>query len=158
MAVPDLDKLVNMSHLFDITIDELVHGAPPPPRKYASMPTLFEVLSTRIVIGAVMLLFGLIFFLLSIFWGNHLYFGEEVGELVSMVITLIGIALLAIHNFKIWTSCALIYTFYVIICFGLLHVTSIANYLFTFITSIVILIWFISWGLHESKAETRGQQ
>ena len=157
MAVPDLDKLVNMSHLFDVTIDELVHGAPPPPRPATSAPKIFDSVSTRIVVGAIMLLFGLIFFLLSIFWGNHLYFGEEVGELISMVITLVGISLLATHNFKIWTACAVTYALYVTICVGLLHVSSIANYLFTFIMSIVILVWFITWGQHAGRTDFRGK-
>lgn len=154
-ATPDLDKLINMSHLFNVTLDELVYGAPPAPQQSDTKPVnTFPSISTRMAVGIVMLSFGLIFFLLSIFWGKHLYFGEEIGELISMVITLIGISMLAIYNVRVWAACALLYVVYTVICFGFLHVNSIPNYVFVFVTSLVILVWFIIWGQHASNCET----
>ena len=98
-----------------------------------------------------MLIFGMIFFLLSIFWGDHLYFGEAFGEFFSAVIVLLSISMLATNNFKILSVSAVIYFIYSLICFGILNVTSIANYLFTFIAGGVILVWFIVYGINATR-------
>ena len=87
-AVPELDKLLKMSDLFGVTLDELVKGkrepepAPvPPPQPQVTTTVVQQVLpmpSSRVLVGLGLLVFGIIFFLLSIFWGNHLAMGEVV--------------------------------------------------------------------------------
>lgn len=70
-AVPDLDKLVKLSQLFGVSLDQLVMGqeeegenAPPPPPQPATQPT-----GQRIV-GVVLLCFGFLVGLLMALLGN----------------------------------------------------------------------------------------
>ena len=149
-AVPDLDRLITMSRLFEISLDELVFGTPPSVKK-EDLVSPFSIFPSRVIVGCIMLIFGMIFFLLSIFWGDHLYFGEAFGEFFSAVIVLLSISMLATNNFKILSVSAVIYFIYSLICFGILNVTSIANYLFTFIAGGVILVWFIVYGINATR-------
>lgn len=156
-AVPDLDNLIKMSKLFDISLDELVFGeqAEEPPQIQESIAqsvvTSSTWPSTKMVIGFALLMFGMIFFLLSVFWGDSLRFGEEFGETASLLIILISVAILATSNFKILSVCMVIYVTYSIICFGIFSVANFASYMFTFIASYILLVWFIIWGLKTSK-------
>ena len=151
-ATPELEKLIKMAKLFDITLDELVYGEPQPrpvgDAVSASALTRFYM-PVRMWIGAAMLLFGMIAFLLSLFWGNHLRWGEEVGELVSLCIVLVSIALLGTFKQGVLAGCAVIYMVYALTCVAL-NVRDAANNLFMFITGLVILVWFIVLGLHLS--------
>ena len=143
-----------MSELFEITLDELVFGKKSEIKKelpVEAVPQLTLNLRPRVVAGSMMLIFGMIFFLLAIFWGDHLWFGEVIGELLSISITLIGLSMLATYNGKVLTICSVIYMLYSIVCFGFLHITSLSNYIFTFFTSFVILIWFLAWGKNATK-------
>lgn len=156
-AVPELDKLVKMSELFHISLDELVFDKQPTPEPVQQQqPQVFTMPPMRIIIGVSLLLFGMIFFLLSIFWGDHLYFGEEFGEFTSLVILLISVALLATYNLKVLTICALCYTVYSIIWYKFIEITSLMNYLFTFFVSIVIFVWFIILGTNANKKAKKG--
>lgn len=157
-AMPELDKLVKMSQIFHITLDELVFGenteakkeAEQSPAPYLSIPYV----PMRTVIGVIMLLFGMVFFLLSIFWGHNLYFGEEVGEFASVIIVLLSVALLGAYSFKALTICAATYILYSIVSFGILDVVSITNYLFVGVAGWIILFWFIRLGLSiQSKSK-----
>jgi len=153
-AIPDLDKLIKMSQIFNITLDELVFGKKA--EKEETVPqqiSPFNVFPKKVIAGCILLIFGMIFFLLSIFWGDHLYFGEVVGELFSAVIVLLSISMLATNNFKILSVCAVIYFMYSIVCYGILNVTSISNYLFTFAAGAIILIWFIIYGTNANRGK-----
>ena len=46
---------------------------------------------------------------------------------------------------------SVIYLLYSIVCFGILNVTSLANYIFTFFASLVILVWFLYWGTNATR-------
>lgn len=162
LAAPDLDKLIKLHHIFDVSLDELVLGIIPeekpaeqetPPQSPVEPPpvSLNFPLSTRHVVGFAMLLCGLILFLLSIFWGNSLYFSEEVGEFASCIIVLFSLFILAPYNKAIISVCGIVYVAYCLICFGIMNVTSIANSMFLVIASFVILTWFIVCGLHENR-------
>ena len=150
-AVPELDKLVKMSKLFGITLDELVNGPSEPNRSAGASG--FHLPPSRIMAGAVMLLFGMVFFLLSIFWGQHLRFGEEIGEFASVCIVLLSISLLATYNHKILAVCAIIYMTYAVVCFGIFHVNTLSNYFFLSFTGIVLLVWFLTWGMDANARE-----
>ena len=155
-SVPELDKLIKMSELFEITLDELVFGKKEEPTKPIQNPLPAQppqgVRSVRTWIGSCLLMFGMIFFLLSIFWGDQLRFGEEFGELVSLSIVLISIALVATYNAWVLGTCAVIYFLYSIVCIGILNLTSLTNYAFMSLASLVIFVWFLLWGFHHTKA------
>ena len=149
-SVPELDKLIKMKDLFGITIDELVFGAPEDTRGDDTVIAPSSI-STKWVLGIIMFIFGMISFLLSVFWGDHLSFGEAVGELFSVVIVVLSISMLATNNFKVLAGSTVIYFIYTIVCFGIMHVTSLSNYIFTGILGAIILIWFIIWGTNIQK-------
>lgn len=86
MAVPDLDKLVKMSKLFGITLDELVTGRAPRTTTVHTV-SLPEVLSLVLFVISI-----LCFSLLSIF-ALRLGFHEDVGILYGLTFLLAGIAL-----------------------------------------------------------------
>jgi transcriptional regulator with XRE-family HTH domain len=156
-AVPDLDKLIRISKIFDISLDELVFGEkakkepqPDPPAPSVQTVTV-SAIPIKWVVGVSMLIFGMVLFLLSIFWGDSLYFGEAFGELFSLVSVLFSLSLIATDNFSILSVCAIIYFIYTVIYFSTFHVGSITNYLFILAAGVVILVWFISYGLNATK-------
>ena len=154
MATPDLDKLIKMKELYNVSLDDLVFG------KYKKdnsndhqitesfSPPIFRA---RPVAGMTMLLFGLVFFLLSVFFGDHLYLGEAFGELFSSTIVLISIATLFTFDFRVLAVCASTLFLYCVICFGFLNISSTTNYMFTFLFSVIIIVWFIICGEHANK-------
>ena len=156
-AVPDLDKLIRISKIFDISLDELVFGekAKKEPEPETPAPGVQTVTVSAIpikwVVGVSILIFGMVLFLLSIFWGDSLYFGEAFGELFSLVAVLCSLSLIATDNFSILSVCAIIYFIYTVIYFSTFHVGSITNYLFILAAGAVILVWFISYGLNATK-------
>ena len=154
-ATPELDKLIKMGKLFGISLDELVYGETQN-NALSETPNLTAsthfYMPVRMWVGAAMLLFGMIFFLLSIFWGDHLRFGEEIGELVSLCIVLLSITLLATYKPSVLAGCAVIYMLYSITCV-LLNVRDMANNFFMFVSGFVILIWFVVLGLHHNGAK-----
>ena len=90
-AVPELDKLVKMAKLFEISLDELVNGeasptqeapapaeAPEPRVIYVEKP-VFPTLKRQYIIGAVLLF-------LSLIYGVILYEGFSMEETVSLVL------------------------------------------------------------------------
>jgi transcriptional regulator with XRE-family HTH domain len=152
-AVPDLERIVNMSRIFEVSLDELVFGesseiknepAPAP----QLIPQITLNIKPKTAAGALMLIFGMVFFLLSIFWGNHLWFGEVIGELTGLMISLIGLSLLATYDFKIFAVSLTIFVIYSTLSYGFLQVSSIPNYVFTISASLVFMTWFFEWGRH----------
>ncbi|MBO5271043.1 MAG: helix-turn-helix transcriptional regulator [Clostridia bacterium] len=150
-AVPDLDRLVRMRSLFDVTLDELVFGT----NDRQKPPAVFQkhTPAPRILFGIAMLVFGMVFFLLSIFWGDHLAFGEAFGELMSAAIVLVSIAMIAPYDFRVLAVSAVIFFLYTVVCFGLLKITNVFSSLFTILASTVIAVWFLVCGLHATKDE-----
>ena len=154
-AQPELDKLVRMSRVFGVSLDELVFG---PAKEEKDMNdnhnggmSLRHGVPVRIIAGAVLMLFGMVFFLLSIFWGDHLRFGEVVGELASITMVLLSLSMLATYHQGVLAVCGVVYMLYAILCYGILNVTSLSHYLFMSVAGFVLLIWFIVWGLASEK-------
>ena len=150
-AVPDLDRIIKMSALFDISLDELVFGKKPEIKKELPaeiVPQLTLNFKPKTVAGALMLVFGMVFFLLSIFWGNHLWFGEEIGELSGLMLFLVGLSLIATYDFRIFAISTTIFVIYSTFCYGFLQITSMASYVFTILASLVFMTWFFAWGNH----------
>lgn len=151
-TVPELDKLTKMSTLFEITLDELVYGThtQEPVAEPATEPARY---SLKTIVGLILLIFGLLGFLLSVFWGDHIAFGEEIGEIVSISIIILSVSILATHNFKILALCALISFAYSVISFGILNINTNQNYIFVSLINAVILVWFIILGLNANNPE-----
>ncbi|MBQ7321645.1 MAG: helix-turn-helix transcriptional regulator [Clostridia bacterium] len=164
LAAPDLDKLIKLRTVFDVTLDELVLGIPAPvvqedptpaPTVQVSpaapiviaqgMPTM------RHVFGFALLIFGLIFFLLSIFWGDSLYFSEAVGELSSIMIVLVSLFILTPYNTVVISVCGVVYVAYFVVCLAILKLDSFANDIFLLCASLLLATWFIVCGLHANK-------
>ena len=90
-AVPELDKLVKMANLFEISLDELVNGEASPARKASAPPeapeprviyvekAVFPTMKRQYIIGAVLLF-------LSLIYGVILYEGFSMEETVSLVL------------------------------------------------------------------------
>lgn len=149
-AVPELGKIIKMAALFDVSLDTLIFD-----KQEEKSEPLAVVLPAekplRTTIGLILLAFGLLGFLLSVFWGDHLRFGEEIGEIVSISVVLLSVALLAAYNIKVLAFCAVISFSYSVICFGFFNVTNLQNHLFVFLTNMIIMVWFIVLGLHANK-------
>ena len=148
-AVPELDKLIRMRTIFDISLDELVFDEKNQPSvvvKESANPW-----HVHTVIGLILLFFGLLAFLLSAFWGSNLVVGEQVGEMVSICLILASIALLAPYNFKVLGICAVASFAYCVICFGMMDIRSENNMIFIFTMNLIIWIWFLTLGTHLNK-------
>ena len=154
-ATPDLDRLLKMKEYFHISLDELVLGEIPKeePKPTAHPHFAIALPSPRVLVGCTMLIFGMIFFLLSVFWGDHLRFGEAFGELLSVAIVLISIAIIRPYDFRVLSVCMIIYFVYSVICFCFLNIENNFNSLFSFIASIIIIVWFIICGEHSAKVD-----
>ena len=153
-AVPDLDRIIKMSELFEISLDELVFGKTAEIKKEVPaeiVPQITLNFKPKTVAGALMLIFGMVFFLLSIFWGNHLWFGEEIGELSGLMLFLIGLSLIATYDFKIFAISITIFVIYSTFCYGFLQITSMASYVFTISASLIFMTWFFAWGNHATE-------
>lgn len=158
-AVPELDKLLKLSDLFDVTLDELVKGRKEPKPEPEIQPQVTTTVvqqmlpmpSSRVLVGMGLLIFGVIFFLLSIFWGNHLAMGEEMGELVAMFTALVGLSMVAVHHRHVLYTCLSIYFLYALLSFGFMKVIDMQHYIFMALTGLVLFIWFIAWGMSASK-------
>ena len=153
-AVPDLERLINMSKLFGVTLDELVYGKREEAKQEGfqeAIPQITLNIKPQTVAGALMLIFGMVFVLLSLFWGNHLWFGEEIGELVGLLIALFGLFLLATYDFKIFAISLTIFVIYSTFCYGYLQIDSMASYVFTIASSLLFMTWFFAWGNNATK-------
>lgn len=154
-AQPELDKLCKMSSLFDVTLDELVYGRGSAPKRGTedNIGAPRELISTRRLIGASLLLFGMVFFLMSVFLGDRLRIGEVMGELLSVNIVVLSLSLLATYNTAVLSGCMIVYFIYNVISFGFFTPISLSNYLFMTLAGVVLLVWFIVWGMHYSKED-----
>ena len=61
MAVPELEKLIKMAKLFEVSLDELVGNAPPaPPQVPSSAPSAPQIVLSGDLISAVLLILGIL--------------------------------------------------------------------------------------------------
>ena len=96
-AVPELDKLVKMAHIFGITLDEMVTGLEVPPAPKAEIPHAAPARSSHLtsaqILGIVLLVFSglcfLVFTVVVIFVGNLL-----LGLLIGLPFMLCGLVCL----------------------------------------------------------------
>ena len=154
-AVPDLERIIKMSELFEVSLDELVFGKKKEEAKQEgfqeALPQITLSIKPQTAAGALMLIFGMVFVLLSLFWGNHLWFGEQVGELIGLLVTLVGLFLLTTYDFKVFAISLTIFVIYSTFCYGYLQIDSMASYVFTIAASLVFMTWFFAWGNNATK-------
>jgi len=108
-AVPELDKLIKMSKLFGVTLDELVSGEAPTPKEepvqeippepkviYIEKP-VFPTVKRQHIIGSVILFCSLIY-------GVILYQGLSMTETLSMVLPVVacGVVFLLTSHPLVW--------------------------------------------------------
>ena len=89
-AVPELDKLVKMAHIFGITLDEMVTGAEAPPAPKAEIPEPAPARSSRLtsaqILGIVLLVFsGLCFLVFTVVGIQRAYTATEHRGLFLLV-------------------------------------------------------------------------
>ena len=110
-AVPELDKLVKMAKLFEISLDELVNGEAFPAREAPATPEtteprviyvekpVFPTMKRQYIIGAVLLFLALIY-------GVILYEGLSTEETISLVLPVAacGIVFLLTSHPLFWSS------------------------------------------------------
>jgi len=106
-SVPELDKLIQISELFHVTLDELVKGDVPPPAK--PQPTVQVVverpIQTRKIIGVILLCFGAVAFLVLTLLG-----GIPAGLLFSSPFLLCGAICLTVrHSAGLWCAWAVLF-------------------------------------------------
>ena len=157
-SIPELDKLIKMSKLFGVSIDELVFGEGGGRYGVNNTVIQYQTISMKNLMGVLLLGFGMILFLLSIFWGNHLYFGEAVGELSSAVIVLVSLSILTTYNGRVLFGVAAIYFLYSVVCYAIMNVSSLSNYIFLAVSGVIILVWFILWGENAQKKAEESDQ
>ena len=154
-AVPELDKLIRMHTIFDISLDELVFDEKNSPVLQPQQE--HHAIELHSVIGLILLFFGLLSFLLSAFWGSNLVVGEQVGEMISACLILTSIALLAPYNFKVMGICAVSCFAYYVICFGMLDIRTMDNMIFIFVMNLIVWIWFFVLGTHSNKGSEHNE-
>ena len=87
-AVPELEKLLKMSELFGVTLDELVGRESPTPLPPATAPT--QSTSPRRIVGIILLCFGLLTTLILSILGGFI-----LGVMAGLPLTLVGCILIS---------------------------------------------------------------
>ena len=143
-AVPELEKLMKMSDLFGVTLDELVGrdaSTPPPP---AAAPVQNH--STRKTVGIILLCFGLLTTLLLSILGGFI-----VGVMVGMPFTIVGCILLSDAKEPLFHAMWGLFAIYApLLYFFMLNFMGFGLY----VKALVIGIWFaalILWAVIQHK-------
>ena len=115
-SVPDLDKLVKLSQVFDVTLDELVMGAEPQPKVEA--PSQQVVVSHRMpgrkIAGTILFCMGFLAFLIPTVLGGLL-----TGLLLAVPLLVCGIiCFLAQKRPGLWCAWAVYLLAYIICYYG----------------------------------------
>ncbi len=115
-SVPDLDKLVKLSQVFDVTLDELVMGAEPQPK--AETPPQQVVVSHRMpgrkIAGTILFCMGFLAFLIPTVLGGFL-----TGVILAVPFLVCGIiCFLAQKRPGLWCAWAVYLLAYIICYYG----------------------------------------
>lgn len=144
-AVPELDKLIKMRELFEISLDELVSGKPPVPsapgQTGISFPTMLSVIC--------MVLAG-ISLIITILFGNQFAIHTDEGIMLSQLFALIGMIVRNPGNRSLFRICRRIYLpvlcFVVVFTFLPLLQERVLGY--TIAYGIVLAVW---WAYQRQK-------
>ena len=139
-AVPELDKLLKLSEIFGVTLDELVGREAPTPTPPAQSPPPYRT------IGAILLGFGLLTTLLLSIMAGFL-----VGVFLGMPFTIVGSILLSNSKEPLFHAAWGVFAVYApLLYFVMLNFMGFGLY----VKSLVIGIWFaalILWAIIRHK-------
>lgn len=156
-AVPELDKLKKMSHLFGVTLDELVNGQQnaetPPPQS----PTVLYVekkthMPRKRILGIILLGIGLIFFIAFTILG---YFTDFIllGAMIGFPFIFNGIICLLVEKHTVFALCWGNYILLFLFNF-LVTIRSASDAIDpTVIVSFILLAALIAWTLYKLYRE-----
>ena len=131
-AVPELEKLIKMSDLFGVSLDELAGRNAPTPPPPAAAPVQSH--STRKTVGIILLCFGLLTTLLLSILGGFLF-----GIMVGMPFTVVGCILLSDSKEPLFHAMWGLFTVYApLLYFFMLNFMGFGLY----IKLLVIGLWF----------------
>ena len=139
-AVPDLDKLVKLSDLFQISLDELVKSESVPIAATPPCPTSKDkTLPTRKIIGAILLACGIIL-LLMLLWASSLS-AITTSLLVAVPFIVCGSICLRVSHYS-WIYCLLFLYGYLWLPMGILSASYI-NYNAARVAKTLHMFWGI---------------
>jgi len=156
-AVPDLDKLLKMAELFDVTLDALVKGMDTPTVTQEPQPQILIIEHNRIsaqrIIGIILVCFGILILLMAL-WATSLS-AVLSCMLVSVPVLICGIVCLKAKHLA-WLHCLLIIYFYLWLPMGI-FAPSYINYNGARVAQLLHVfwgIWLIGTGILLKKQNT----
>ena len=156
-AVPDLDRLVKLSELFGVSLDQLVNGNENP-RAAESLPEPTVIIhtehsSTQKTVGIMLLFFGILIFLMT-FWSSQLS-GVISCLLLSAPVLICSLICLRAKRHP-WLLCLLTIYYYLWLPMGIFS-PSFINYNGARVAQLLHIfwgVWLISGGLLLNKKLT----
>ena len=150
-ATPELDKLIKMSELFGVTLDQLVgkEASTPPPQAAAPEIVVHQTTPPHRTVGVILLCFGLLTtLLLSILGGFYL------GVMAGLPFTLVGCVLISSSEGLFFKSAWTLFAIYAPLCYYF-----ILNFIgFGWLTRWgVLLVWFVALILVSICLHRRGK-
>lgn len=103
-SIPELDKLVSMSALFGVTLDELVTGIPPAPAEAAPAKPDWSRLT-----GLVLFSFAGISLIVTVLFANQFGIHTHQGLALAALFVLLGIAAIFHSDSRIYSLCLRLY-------------------------------------------------
>ena len=145
-AVPDLDKLIRISDLFGITLDELIRSTPPSPNGNAAIPEVTAPpaqFPTRKLTGILLLICGILCFAVPTMLGEFLL-GYMIGGPLAIVG---GVLAFSERDFGLrifWLLFATLYPLMSVFGYNFVRfdITSSASIIFILLLSVLVLATF----------------
>ena len=149
-AVPELEKLIRMSELSGVTLDQLVgRGAPTPPPQYETSAPVEKPTPPYRVTGVILLCFGLLTTMLMSFFA-----GFALGVMLGLPFTLVGSILIVSMEGHLFKCAWALFAIYAPLSFYFL-----LNFIgFGFLIRwAVLLVWFAALVIVSVRLYRRGK-
>lgn len=153
-AVPDLDKLMKMSELFDVTLDQLV-GKEVPISHTVITPEIpvHQPMPTHRILSIILLCFGLLTFLILSLLGGFL-----MGYLIGLPLTAIGVICLTSRNNLLYKCCwalfALLFPLVTIFGYNFIRFDISSSITIAFLIILGALLLWTVIGIRKKKLST----
>lgn len=149
-ATPELEKLLKMSQLFGITLDELVSGETPQPPPTPNAAPAGAALILRECIGAVMLCFAIVLAVISILFGEY---WAEAGIYLALVLATIGCACCWPKKMAVMLSIFALDALFLFVLAAFSEPTSAAIFAIPFLIIFIIVMYQNSEDAPDGKEE-----